>query len=116
MGLCRISGLGSRSTEGKHPNPEISGGPLRREIPLTYNMPYRRELQQQQAVEAEQHKLAELYAQGLIKDEFFTCALQMLDAGTSNVWLDKLLEGAITLRFLLVSLSVRVNKEYLKYT
>ena len=65
-------------------------------IPLTYNMPYLRELQQQQAVEAKQHKLAELYAQDLIKDTHFICALGMLDAGTSNIWLDKLLEDKIS--------------------
>ena len=62
-------------------------------IPLTYNMPYLRELQQQQTVEAQQYKLAEFYAQGLIKDEHFICALEMVEAGTSNTWLDKLLAG-----------------------
>ena len=65
-------------------------------IPLTYNRPYLRELQQQQALEAQQYTLAELYAQGLIGDEHFTCALKMLDDRNSNAWLDKLLAGKIT--------------------
>ena len=59
-------------------------------------MPYLRELQQQQAVKAQQYKLAEFYAQGLIKDEHFICALEMVEAGTSNTWLDKLLADEIT--------------------
>ncbi len=51
------------------------------------------EIQHKQEIKKKQKKLAELYEQGDIKDEYFECALGMLDSGTPNKYLEKLLSG-----------------------
>ena len=80
--------------EGNPQTPVIQGSHSTG-IPLTYNMTRIREVQQDKIKEGQQNKLAELFAQGEIEAEHFECALDMLDAGTANRWLEQLLAGTI---------------------
>ncbi|MCP4395716.1 MAG: hypothetical protein GY801_00185 [bacterium] len=79
-----------------NPQTPVFQGALSAGIPLTYNMTRIRDTQQDKIKEGQQNKLAELFAQGEIEAaEHFECALVMLEAGTSNRWLDQLLAGTI---------------------
>ena len=78
-----------------NPQTPVFQGALSAGIPLTYNMTLIREMQQDKIKEGQQNKLAELFAQGQIEAEHFECALEMLDAGATNRWLEQLLAGTI---------------------
>ena len=50
----------------------------------------------EQELKNRQEKLAEFYEQGAIHEAYFECALEMLDSGAPNKYLEDLLSGRIT--------------------
>ena len=85
-----------RARKAGNPQTPVFQGSVTAGIPLTYNKEHFEQNQQKKVMKARQKKLADLYEQGRIETNLFVCALKMLNEGTSNRWLDDLMDGKIT--------------------
>ncbi|PIE34062.1 hypothetical protein CSA56_09100 [candidate division KSB3 bacterium] len=85
-----------KSREAGNPQTPVFQGAITAGIPLTYNKEHFEKKQHEKALQARQETLANFYEQGVIETETFICALNILNDGTSNRWLDDLLAGKIT--------------------
>ena len=83
--------------QGNRQTPVFQGA-LTAGIPLTYDLAYLKELEQQriQQMQEKQGKLKAMFEQKQISAEHFDCAFRMLDAGTSDAYVDGLLAGEIS--------------------
>ncbi|MCP4398274.1 MAG: hypothetical protein GY801_13380 [bacterium] len=81
--------------EGNSQTPVFQGA-ISAGIPLTYNKPFLEEQKQLEAVNQQQQKLQELFEQGLIEAASFDCAFQMLLKGTSDPYIDGLLNEELS--------------------
>ena len=78
-----------------NPQTPVFQGSVTAGIPLTFNLSFLHQKQQEQHSAKKQEQLKQLFEQGLISAKHYNCAYKMLKSGDSNIWLDSLLSGDI---------------------
>ncbi|MBD3305697.1 hypothetical protein GF339_04900, partial [candidate division KSB3 bacterium] len=78
-----------------NPQTPVFQGSITAGIPITFNVPFLQEQQQEQQITAKLAQLKDFFIQGKIEASQYNCAYKMLKAGESDIWIDSLLAGEL---------------------